>query len=81
MNIRRRELVEFVDNDGVLDEELTVLLRRAVAAEVPTWRYSVLVEFSKDGLLHAIGNRHVVFDRVETAKYEIEKAYLDGRGW
>ena len=73
-----REAVDFFNDDGVFDEELSIFFSRAGASVVPTWGDGVFVECAEDGLLDIVGDGHVIFNGVEASEDEVEETYLGG---
>ena len=60
----------------VVDKYDAVFLIRTTAVEVPTGSDGLLVERTKEGLFNVIRDGHVIFDGIESAEDDIEKANL-----
>jgi hypothetical protein len=56
----------------VVDEDNAILFIRAIAVKIPSGSDGLFMERTEKGLFDIIGNGHVILDRVEAPKDNIE---------
>lgn len=66
------QVTHFGDYAVKLNKELTVLLCLSTTIKSPALCRQLLVESAEKGLLHFVGECHIVFEGVQSSQYKVE---------
>lgn len=72
VSVRGFESEYLFDDNMVVDKHDTVLFIGTIAVKIPTGSNGLFVEGTEEGLFDIVRDGHVILDRVEAAKDNIE---------
>jgi hypothetical protein len=76
VSVRGLESEYLFDDNMVVNKHDTILLIGTTTVKIPAGSNGLLVEGTEEGLFDIVRDSHVILDRVEAAKDNIEQAYL-----